>query len=378
MTKLTKSAYTPMMQQYLTIKENYQEAFVFFRLGDFYELFFEDALLASRILEIALTGRDAGVKERVPMCGVPYHSANSYIQKLIDSGYKVAIVEQVEDPKTAVGIVKRDVVQLITPGTIMENNFLDEKTNNYITSLSDFNTNYIIVYADLSTGEVFSVVLDKDDRLLINELLSIETKEIIVDKKFDEIILKDLINTNNLTLSFEENTNPVKDYLYVQENIVDSRIKMTINRLINYLIKTQKRDLTHLQVATVLNSNQYLMMDVYSKRNLELFSTLRNDTKRGSLLWLLDKAETAMGSRMLKHWLDKPLININDINQRLDIIARFQKEFIICEEIRNALKNVYDLERLVGRIAYDNANGRDLLQLKRSLGEMPLIKSKLS
>lgn len=377
MTKLDKSKYTPMMQQYLTIKENYQDALVFFRLGDFYELFFDDALLASRILEIALTGRDAGVEERVPMCGVPYHSASNYIQKLIDNGYKVAIAEQVEDPKTAVGIVKRDVVQLITPGTIMENNFLDEKSNNYISSISDFGTNYIIAYADLSTGEVFSVVLDKNQRLLVNELLSIETKEIIVDDKFDINILSDLININKITLSFENNINPVNDYLYIHENIVDSRIKVTINRLINYLIATQKRDLTHLQVANVLNSNQYLMMDVYSKRNLELFSTLRNDTKKGSLLWLIDKAETAMGSRMLKQWLDKPLINISDINKRLDIISSFQKEFLICSEIKNALKNVYDLERLVGRIAYDNANARDLLQLKRSLGEIPLIKGKL-
>src|SRR5690554_6697741 len=231
MTKLTKSAYTPMMQQYLTIKENYQEAFVFFRLGDFYELFFEDALLASRILEIALTGRDAGVKERVPMCGVPYHSANSYIQKLIDNGYKVAIVEQVEDPKTAVGIVKREVVRLITPGTIMEDNFLDEKQNNYLTCLSDFTTNYVLVYTDLSTGEIFSVILDKDNRLLINELLSIETKEIIVDNNFDQNILNELLSVNKITLSFENNVHPRNEYLYIQENIVDSRIKVTINRL---------------------------------------------------------------------------------------------------------------------------------------------------
>lgn len=378
MAKIDKSQYTPMMQQYLTIKENYQDAFVFFRLGDFYELFFDDALLASRILEIALTGRDAGTKERVPMCGVPYHSANSYIQKLIDNGYKVAIVEQVEDPKTAVGIVKREVVRLITPGTIIEDNFLDEKENNYLTCLSDFTTNYVLVYTDLSTGDIFSIVLDKDNRLLINELLSIETKEIIVDHKFDQKILQELINLNKITLSFEDDVSLRDEYFYIQENIVDSRIKITINRLINYLVRTQKRELTHLQEVKVLNSNQYLMMDVYSKKNLELFSTLRTNTRKGSLLWLIDKAETAMGSRMLKQWLDKPLININDINKRLDIISSFRNEFIICDEIRNALKNVYDLERLVGRIAYDNANARDLIQLKRSLGEIPLIKTKLN
>ncbi len=376
-TKLDKTAYTPMMQQYLTIKEQYQDSLIFFRLGDFYELFFDDALLASRVLEIALTGRDAGVEERIPMCGVPYHAVDGYIQKLIDNGFKVAIVEQIEDPKVAVGIVKRDVIRLITPGTVMDKDYLDEKTNNYIASLSDFGTNYVVSYADLSTGELFCIQLDKDDKLLINELISIETKEVIISQDFNEKILDALVSAYHVTLSYENEVTPPNDYQYIHENITDSRLKMTINRLIHYLLNTQKRDLSHLQVATVLNSSQYMMVDVYSKRNLEIFQTLRSGSKKGSLLWLIDKAETAMGSRIIKQWLDKPLVNMVDINHRYEIVSSIQKEFILMEELRNSLKNVYDLERLVGRIAYDNANARDLLQLKRSLKEMPFIKSKI-
>jgi len=375
--KRDKTAYTPMMQQYLTIKEQYLDTLIFFRLGDFYELFFEDSILASRVLEIALTGRDAGVGERVPMCGVPYHAADSYIQKLIDNGYKVAIVEQIEDPKDAKGIVARDVVRLVTPGTVMDHHYLNEKTNNYIASISDFMTNYVISYADLSTGELYCVVLDKDDKLLINELISIETKEVVISRDFNAVILDPLVSLNHITLSLEDEVSIHPDYLYIHENIVDSRLKMTICRLIHYLLHTQKRSLTHLQVATVLDSHQYLMIDVYSKRNLEVFETIRSGSKKGSLLWLVDVAETAMGSRMIKQWIDKPLVNRLEINHRYDIVSCFQKEFIITEEIKKSLKNVYDLERLVGRIAYDNANARDLLQLKRSLKEMPIIKEKM-
>ncbi len=378
MTKLDKTAYTPMMQQYLTIKENYQDAFVFFRLGDFYELFFDDALKASRILEIALTGREAGTSERVPMCGVPFHAANTYIQKLIDNGFKVAIVEQVEDPKEAKGIVRRDVVRMITPGTVMDNEYLDEKTNNYLASISDFGTNYIITYSDLSTGELYCTVLDKDDTLLLNELISIGAKEVIISSDFNIKIIEALVKTNQITISYEEDVVLVENYLYIVENIVDSRIIMAVSRLINYLIKTQKRNLSHLQALSVLNSMQFLVVDVYSKRNLEIFETVRSNNKKGSLLWLIDKCETAMGSRLIKQWLEKPLVNITDINKRYDIVTSLQKEFIISEEIRQSLKNVYDLERLVGRIAYDNANARDLLQLKRSLKEMPIIKEKIN
>lgn len=373
-----KSIFTPMMQQYLDIKEQYMDSLVFFRLGDFYELFFDDAIVASRILEIALTGRDAGVEDRVPMCGVPYHAVDSYIQKLIDAGYKVAIVEQVEDPREAKGIVKRDVVRLITPGTVIDQNFLDAKANNYITSISHTATNYFLSYADVSTGEVCCVELAKDDTLLINELIALETKEVVISSDFPKEVLAPLVNNYHVTISIEDETKEMSEYNYISQNITDSRLKLTINRLINYLIRTQKRSLSHLQEAHLYNSQQYMQVDIYSKRNLEIFETVRTASRKGSLFWLVDKAETAMGSRMIKHWLDKPLINSVDINYRYDIIESLQKEFLITAELKQALRNVYDLERLVARIAFENANAKDLLQLKRSLKEVPLIKNHIT
>lgn len=373
-----KSIFTPMMQQYLDIKEQYMDSLVFFRLGDFYELFFDDAIVASRILEIALTGRDAGVEDRVPMCGVPYHAVDSYIQKLIDAGYKVAIVEQVEDPREAKGIVKRDVVRLITPGTVIDQNFLDAKANNYITSISHTATNYFLSYADVSTGEVCCVELAKDDTLLINELIALETKEVVISSDFPKEVLAPLVNNYHVTISIEDETKEMSEYNYISQNITDSRLKLTINRLINYLIRTQKRSLSHLQEAHLYNSQQYMQVDIYSKRNLEIFETVRTASRKGSLFWLVDKAETAMGSRMIKHWLDKPLINSVDINYRYDIIESLQKEFFITAELKQALRNVYDLERLVARIAFENANAKDLLQLKRSLKEVPLIKNHIT
>jgi len=373
-----KSIFTPMMQQYLDIKEQYMDSLVFFRLGDFYELFFDDAIVASRILEIALTGRDAGVEDRVPMCGVPYHAVDSYIQKLIDAGYKVAIVEQVEDPREAKGIVKRDVVRLITPGTVIDQNFLDAKANNYITSISHTATNYFLSYADVSTGEVCCVELAKDDTLLINELIALETKEVVISSDFPKEVLAPLVNNYHVTISIEDETKEMSEYNYISQNITDSRLKLTINRLINYLIRTQKRSLSHLQEAHLYNSQQYMQVDIYSKRNLEIFETVRTASRKGSLFWLVDKAETAMGSRMIKHWLDKPLINSVDINYRYDIIESLQKEFLITAELKQALRNVYDLERLVARIAFENANAKDLIQLKRSLKEVPLIKNHIT
>jgi DNA mismatch repair protein MutS len=375
---LDKSNYTPMMQQYLTIKENYQDSLIFFRLGDFYELFFNDALVASRVLEIALTGREAGVEERVPMCGVPHHSASNYIQRLVDNGFKVAIVEQVEDPKDAKGIVKRDVVRLITPGTVMDEQYLNEKDNSYIASVTDSVTNYLVSYCDLTTGSTYVTLLDKNDAMLKNELLSINAKEIVCADSFDASILNQMVQEYQLTLSIENEVDMPEDYQYIVADLTDSRYQLAVGRLVNYLLKTQKRDLKHLQKAESYQSNQYLMLDVYSKRNLELTETLRTHTRKGSLLWLIDKAETAMGSRMIKQWLEKPLINAEEINWRYDFVQAMLDDFIIREEIRNHLKEIYDLERLVGRIAYDHANAKDLLQLKRSLNQVPFIKEQLA
>lgn len=374
---LAKENYTPMMQQYLTIKENYPDTIILFRLGDFYEMFFNDALIASRVLEIALTGRDAGVEERIPMCGVPYHSVSSYIQTLVDNGFKVGIVEQVEDPKTAKGLVKRDVVRLITPGTVIDSNYLDEKENNFIASITDFTTSYAVSYCDISTGDSFVTLIDYNREMLKNELLSIASKEIVIDSTFDQSLLSDLIEHYQVTVSIENAVDIPQDYRYIVEDLGDYRYELSMGRLINYFLETQKRDLKHLQKAETYQSNQYLMMDVYSKRNLELTSTLRTNTRKGSLFWLLDQAQTAMGSRLIKQWLDKPLINKEEISLRYDVVEALIEDFITREEIRERLKNVYDLERLVGRIAYDHANAKDLLQLKRSLKEVPAIKAKV-
>lgn len=377
MKKYPKERYTPMMQQYLTIKENYPDTLILFRLGDFYELFFEDALVASRVLEIALTGRDAGVEERVPMCGVPYHSASSYIQRLLDHGFKVGIAEQVEDPKLAKGLVKREVVRLITPGTVMDETYLDEKSNNFIASIHDGVTHYVIAYCDLTTGDSFVTMLDYNDEMVQNELLSIGAREVVIDPRFDITKIRNYIEQYQVTLSHEKRVEIPKDYEYLAEDLPDVRYALALGRLLNYLLETQKRDLKHLQKAILYTSNQYLHMDVYSKRNLEIMATIRTNTRQGSLLWHLDRAQTAMGSRLIKQWLDKPLINRTEIEARYDIVEAFMKDYIAREEIRERLKNVYDLERLVGRISYDNANARDLLQLKRSLQEVPFIKNQL-
>ncbi|ERJ13664.1 DNA mismatch repair protein MutS [Haloplasma contractile] len=377
MKSIDKSNYTPMMRQYLTIKEQYNDSLLFFRLGDFYELFFDDAHTASETLEIALTGREAGTKERVPMCGVPYHSAEGYIQRLIDYGFKVAICEQVEDPKEAKGIVKRDVVRLITPGTVMENGFIDERTNNFITTITEFETNFGVAYCDLTTGELYVSLLDKNEKRLLDEVLSVQGKELVVSKSFDHESIDTLKNHYGLTVSYESEISPVTGYHNLTSDLIDSRLTATINRLINYLVNTQKRNLEHIQKAKIYSVHEYLKMDVYSKRNLEISETLRSKTRKGSLLWLVDQSQTAMGGRLIKQWLDRPLIDKQAISRRYDIVQAFIDDFITREEIKKSLKNVYDLERLVGRISYGTANARDLMQLKSSLSEIPFIKEQL-
>jgi DNA mismatch repair protein MutS len=374
MEHIDKSQYTPMMRQYLTIKEDYNDAIVFFRLGDFYEMFFSDAYLASRELEIQLTARDAGAKERVPMCGVPHHSAEGYIERLINKGYKVAICEQVEDVSQAKGIVKRDVVRLITPGTYIESKSEDV---NYLASIGINIQNYTISYLDLSTGESYSMVLPKDMNILINELLQISPKEIVIGDFFDQTHLEKYIKSEGVLVSLNNDTEvpPVFEHLY--EELPSKEEKKTYRRLLNYIIKTQKRELMHLKKAILLEASSFLKMDSNTVRNLELIETLRNGNRIGSLFWLIDRCETAMGSRYLKKQILRPLVNKETIEKRYQTIDVLNKEFIIKEEIRDLLKNVYDLERIVGRISYGNTNAKDLIQLRRSLGVLPLVKSKL-
>ncbi|MGL4374442.1 MAG: DNA mismatch repair protein MutS, partial [Turicibacter sp.] len=372
-----KSQYTPMMQQYLTIKENYQDSFVFFRLGDFYELFFEDALLASKELEIALTGREAGFKERVPMCGVPHHAADNYINRLIEKGYKVAVCEQVEDPATAKGVVRREVVRMLTPGTVMNQTALNEKENNFIVSVVSLAEHFGLSYSDLSTGENFAMLLPKQQQVLIAEIISLGAKEIIIGKDVDEAIFDSLKALKHIVISYELDTQIPIEYQILVQELQDVRLHASFGRLVNYLVRTQKNTLGHLQPVCVNKNEDYLRIDYNSRRNLELTETIRSKSRQGSLLWLLDKTKTAMGSRQLKQWIERPSISEQTIVERLDIVEAFISNYMVKEELKQLLDEVYDLERLCGRIAFGNANARDLLQLNRSLSQLPHIKSLL-
>jgi DNA mismatch repair protein MutS len=371
---LDKSNYTPMMRQYLTIKEDYNDAIVFFRLGDFYEMFFTDAFIASRELEIQLTGRDAGTKEKIPMCGVPYHSAERYIERLIEKGYKVAICEQVEDPKDAKGIVRRDVVRLITPGTYIENTKDDIQ---YIAAIGIHMNAYTISYLDLATGDCYAILLPKDLNILISELMQIRPKEIVVSNFFDQDHLKKYTSTEGVLVSIHNSLDIPEMFEKLHKELPSKEEKKTFKRLLSYIIETQKRELLHLKQAVVLEASSYLRMDANSVRNLELIETMRQKNRIGSLFWLIDKCETAMGSRFLKRHLLRPLVNKEIIETRYNTIDVLNKEFIIKAELRELLKNVYDLERIVGRISYGNTNAKDLVQLKRSIGILPALKEKL-
>ncbi|KXG10634.1 DNA mismatch repair protein MutS [Anoxybacillus rupiensis] len=368
------ATYTPMIQQYLQIKAQYPDAFLFFRLGDFYEMFFEDAVKAAQELEITLTSRDGGAEERIPMCGVPYHSAQGYIEQLIEKGYKVAICEQVEDPKTAKGVVRREVVQLITPGTVMEGKRLLEKENNYLATVSAFQDGtYGLAYMDLSTGENRVTLLYSWEEVM-NELYAIGAKEIVISPDFPETLRQLLKERYDMTVSEEENTVLPETFFTVAAALEQDKLKMTFARLVHYIVRTQKRSLDHLQPAQVYQVDQYMKMDVYSKRNLELTETIRSKGRKGSLLWLLDETVTAMGGRLLKQWLDRPLLDREVIEWRFSIVETLLQQYFERQELRTLLREVYDLERLAGRVAYGNVNARDFVQLKKSLQQIPALK----
>ncbi len=368
---------TPMMRQYLEIKEKNEDIILFFRLGDFYEMFFEDAILVSHELELTLTGKNAGLEERIPMCGIPHHAANVYIDKLVDKGYKIGICEQLEDPKNAKGIVKRDIIQIISKGTIM-NESLVEFENNYIGNIMDFNHAYVISYADISTGEIYTTILEHNISKVISEIVGLNIKEIVMNSKVDKNILSILKNQFKITVTISDELENDKQYEYIYKDIGDVRYIETIKHLLTYITNTQKRSLTHLQKAIIKENKNYLKMDVHTKRNLELTETLRLKQRNYSLIWLLDKTKTAMGSRTLKNMIENPLIDKKEIEKRYDTIDILLKEFILKEDLANLLFEVYDLERLSGRIAFGNANAKDLLQLKSSLKVLPGISSLLT
>lgn len=360
-----KQKYSPMMMQYLKIKEDNQDSIVMFRLGDFYEMFFDDAIVASKALDLALTGKNAGAKERVPMCGVPFHSVSGYIQRLIDLGHKVAIVEQLSDPGKK-GIVERGVVQIVTPGTIMDNS-LNEKRNNYIGALGVFDFNYTLAYCDISTGEFYVVNIEKQEHLLKNQIDSLGLKELVVN---------DEVDYDQVYISRYDNDKFNDAYKKIFDNIKDLKEIKVCSTLLNYLLETQKRELGHIQVIQEVKTEDFIYMDSYTKKSLELVKNADNESY-GTLQWLLDDTKSAMGARLLRQWIERPLINREKIEKRMDIIEILIDNFIERETIKDIINDIYDIEKLAGRIAFGNVNARDLKWIAASLKVIPELKHQL-
>ena len=386
--------FSPMMQNYLKTKEEYKDCILFYRLGDFYEMFFDDAITASRELELTLTGKDCGQEERAPMCGIPYHAAETYVARLISKGYKVAICEQLEDPKTAKGIVKRDVIRVVTPGTVIESNLLEEKKNNYIMAIYKNGIYFGMSVCDLSTGDFrmtqirdtnnFAMLMDEISRyspseIVVNELMFNSTEEIIkIKERFETYISK--------SNGFSQNVNEIKERSRIVneddkeiEKLDDYILAITAaNGLIAYLVDTQKNNLEYLNKILLYNTSKYMSLDINARRNLEITEKLRDKSKKGTLLWVLDKTSTSMGGRLLRRWLNDPLVDECHINRRLESVKELKEDIILRGDIVDSLKKVYDIERLASKISYGSANGRDLISLKNSTAQLPGIKTILS
>lgn len=383
---------TPMMQQYLDTKEQYRDCILMFRLGDFYEMFFDDAVLASRELEIALTGRDCGLDERAPMCGVPYHSVDGYIAKLISKGYKVAICEQVEDPALAKGLVKREVVRVVTPGTVTDTAMLDEKRNNFLVSIYLKGFMCGIAVVDVSTGEFSSTRITWGNTFgkMQDEIAKYAPAEIIANKAlFETGKVIDMLRARfNAFLSLIDDQYFSDDYAaeiltrkFGSVPIADEHADLSLNAcgaLFHYLEQTQKSSLDNIRSINVYRTEEYMTLDASTRRNLELTETIRDKSKKGTLLWVLDKTVTSMGARTLRRWLEQPLVNTGDIEERLEAVAEFKDRFMVRMELRELLKRVYDIERLAGKVVIGSANCRDLIALKNSLMQVPYIKEILS
>ncbi len=384
-------ALSPMMQHYAATKEEYKDCILFYRLGDFYEMFFEDAEKVSRELELTLTGKDCGLEERAPMCGIPYHAADTYINRLVEKGYKVAICEQVEDPKQAKGIVKREVVRIVTPGTTLDAQGLDESKNNYIMCIVCVGDSFGISIADISTGECMVTELDKE-RKLLDEINKFMPAEIICN----QALLVSGVDTEDLRARLGICINPLEDWYFdddlcrriLMEHFHTSTIEglgiadyesgtIAAGALFQYLYETQKSDMAHMTSLTPYVTDRFMLIDSSSRRNLELVETLREKQKRGSLLWVLDKTKTAMGARLLRSYVEQPLIDAGEIELRLAAVEALCDQAMIRDEIREYLQPVYDLERLVSRISYQSANPRDLISFKTSLQMLPFLKQLL-
>lgn len=367
-----KTTYTPMMKHYLELKEQHEDAIIFYRLGDFYEMFFEDAKTASSELDLVLTGRNAGVEERVPMCGIPHHAAKGYIQRLIQKGYKVAIVEQLEDPALAKGLVKRDVIKIVTPGTIMDE-VSDEKTTVYIASLHDFQFGLAVILCEMTTGELRAQLIDKHVMAIQKVLLGNNVREIVIQEKFDKKIVKMIEEMQTITVSFHNDNALKEEYRHLLNGIEDDRVETAFGVLTNYLDETQKRNMAHLNAVEMVYENDFLQMDFSTKQNLELTSSLRSNSRSQTLWSFLDKCRSSMGSRLLKKWIEYPLVDTAMINRRLDAVEYLNDNFITKDELREHLGFVYDMERLSARVAYGSANPRDILRLIKTLEHTPQI-----
>ncbi|GED81657.1 DNA mismatch repair protein MutS [Latilactobacillus curvatus] len=371
-----KTKETPMMAQYQKVKDQYPDAFLFYRLGDFYELFNDDAVKASQLLELTLTARNKNADDPIPMCGVPHHAAQNYIDILVDQGYKVAICEQMEDPKTAKGMVKREVIQLVTPGTMMDEKAGHAKQNNYLTAVVADGDQFGFAYTDLSTGEMkVSQIASLD--LLLNEMLSLQTKEVVINHGVASEVVHAFVQ-QQILVSYQEDGDATAEVSFVSQNISQPLELAVIKQLVLYLATTQKRHLGHLQRAQEYEPSQYLKLDHSAKMNLELTASLRTGHKSGTLLWLLDETKTAMGGRLLKQWLERPLLDLKAIQNRQRQVASFMNHYFERTNLQDALTKVYDLERLAGRVAFGSVNGRDLIQLKTSLEQIPTIKTILT
>ena len=379
---------SPMMQKYMETKAEYPDCILFYRLGDFYEMFFEDATTASRELELTLTGKQCGLEERAPMCGVPHHAVDTYLNRLVSKGYKVAICEQVEDAKNAKGLVKREVTRVVTPGTNLNACALDEGKNNYIMSVVYLSDRFGLAIADVTTGDFYTTEVDSD-RKLLDEISKFSPSEIVCNEAFyvSGVDLDDLRHRLNIAISSLESwyfddemcKRALSEHFHTATmeglglkdypcGIVSS------GALLKYLLETQKTDLSHISRVQAYTTGKFMVIDSSTRRNLEIVETLREKNKRGSLLWVLDKTKTAMGARTLRSYIEQPLIDREAIEKRLSAIEELNSQLITREELREYLNPIYDLERLIGRISYQTANPRDLIAFKLSLGMLPHIK----
>lgn len=366
-----KTSETPMMQQYQAIKDQYPDAFLFYRIGDFYELFYDDAIKGAQLLELTLTARNKNADDPIPMAGVPHHAAASYIDILVDQGYKVAICEQVEDPKLAVGMVKREVVQLVTPGTTMDIKAGAAKSNNYLAAVLALPSGYAFAYTDLTTGELKVTTLPS--RFAVqNELAALSSKEIVIDPALSEDDQAAFKQGDRL-LSVQPDTGAQAEASYVAQDLADADQVAVVERLMQYLLITQKRGLAHIQKAVAYQPSAFLEMDQDARANLDILANSRTGKKADTLLWLLDETKTAMGGRLLKQWLERPLIDMVAINRRQQQVQALLDHFFERSELQERLTKVYDLERLAGRVAFGTVNGRDLIQLQTSLDQIPAV-----